>query len=744
FVRYGWDFGNGETSTEFNPSTLFYDQGNVDTTYYINLAAINACGEDSYRDSVIVFPNPKAFLDVSQDEGCTPLYVEFLNITSGLPDRFEWYIDGALYSTDSIAPDRSFIAPDSMNTYYEVMLIAYNECGIDTARRTITVLPDNVRAFFSVEDQVGCEPFDVQFRNFSDPDTLVTFDWFFGDGSTSQLKNPLHTFRNTSDTTLVYEVTLVADNGCGQDSIMIPITVNPAPQVSFTAPPITCARDTVFFTNTSEDVTNPIWVFGDGDTLTMAENPGHVFMQPGNYTVELTAFAIGTGCPNTWTETINIRPIPVANASAAPLFGCPPLEVSVNNLSIDADFYFWDYGDGNTSVGPAPLPHAYAEPGIYDITLTASDEFGCGHDSVVATIQVYEVPVVNFITEPERQCGVPTEVCFENNSENGGDYRWDFGNGQTSGDNNPCVTYETSGDYVISLVATNEFLCETRTEIPISVYGIPVANFSIPDSTVCEVATVTFTNTSQEAEFAQWIFSDGFVSNAFNVTRTFTEVGIYGFTLIVGNGSGCSDTLVTGNFLEVNPSPIADFDLIDRPDRLPTTIEFTDLSSSDAILFGWDFDDGTGSDEMNPVHRYLSSFDKTVVHWVENEFGCTDTIEMVVDLDTLGALYIPNIFTPGDASTPEKDIFKPKGIGLQDYYIAVYTRNGQVVWESDMVDEEGVPEESWDGTFQGQLMPPATYLWRVHRASFFNGRPWRGMEDDRGELRRTGYVTLVR
>jgi PKD repeat protein len=744
FVRYGWDFGNGERSTEFNPSTIFYDQGNVDTTYYINLVAINACGEDSYRDSVIVFPSPKAFLDVSQDEGCTPLYVEFLNITSGLPDRFEWFIDGALYSTDSIAPDRSFTAPDSMNVSYEVMLIAYNECGIDTARRTITVLPNNVRAFFSVEDQVGCEPFDVQFRNFSDPDTLVTFDWFFGDGSTSQLQNPLHTFRNTSDTTIVYEVTLIADNGCGQDSIMIPITVNPAPQVSFTAPPITCARDTVFFTNTSEDVTNPIWAFGDGETLTMIENPGHVFMQPGTYIVELTAFAIGTGCPNTWTETINIRPIPVAAAAAAPLFGCPPLEVSVNNFSIDADFYFWDYGDGNTSVGPEPLPHTYTQPGVYDITLTASDEFGCGHDSVVATVQVYEVPVVSFETEPERQCGVPMEICFENNSENGGDYRWDFGNGQTSNDNNPCVTYETAGDYVVSLVATNSFLCETRTETPISVYGVPVADFSIPDSTVCEIATVTFTNTSQEAEFTRWIFSDGFVSTDFNVTRTFTEVGIYGFTLIVGNGSGCADTLVTGDFLEVNPSPIADFAFTDRPDQLPTTIEFTDLSSSDAILFGWDFDDGTVSDEMNPVHRYLSSFDKTVVHWVENAFGCTDTIEMVVDLDTLGALFIPNIFTPNDASTPEKDIFKPKGIGLSDYYIAVYTRNGQIVWESDMVDEEGIPEEAWDGTFQGQPLPAGTYLWRVHRASFFNGRPWPGMADDRGELRRTGYVTLVR
>lgn len=213
--------------------------------------------------------------------------------------------------------------------------------------------------------------------------------------------------------------------------------------------------------------------------------------------------------------------------------------------------------------------------------------------------------------------------------------------------------------------------------VPLTVYGIPVAGFSVEDSTVCEVATVAFTNTSQEAEFAKWIFSDGFVSNEYNVTRTFTEVGNYGFTLIVGNGSGCADTIVTGDFLEVYPSPMADF--VELPDDLPTTIAFTDLSSSDAIIFEWDFDNGFFSDEVAPTHRYLSSFDKTVTHWVENEFGCTDTISMVIDLDTLGALFIPNIFTPGDRTIAEKDIFKPKGIGLGEYYIAVYTRNGQVV-----------------------------------------------------------------
>jgi PKD repeat protein len=744
FARWNWDFGNGETSNERNPPTVFYDQGLEDTTYYVTLEVINACGVDYFRDSVTVFPNPKARIELSQREGCTPLDVEFTNLTRGLPDRFEWYIDGVLYSTDSLAPDRSFIAPDSMNVYYDIMLVAYNECGSDTARQTIAVLPDDVRAFFTVDDQVGCAPYEVQFRNFSDPDSLVTFDWFFGDGSSSQLKDPLHVFENPSDTTIVYDVVLVADNGCGRDSISIPITVHPAPQVSFMPPPITCARDTVFFTNTSKDVTNPIWVFGDGDTLTMTENPGHVYDQPGTYTVELTAFAVGTGCPNTWTETITIRPIPVADAEADVLFGCPPLEVRMTNQSQNANFYFWDFGDGNTSVGETPQPHRYTSPGIYDITLRASDEFGCSHDSVVATIQVYEVPQINFVTEPDRQCGVPVEICFENNSMNGGDYEWNFGNGTTSTDNNPCVTYTSPGDYLITLNATNEFLCETVTEIPITIYGEPVASYVTTDSTLCLGDPVTFTSTSQEATFVQWIFSDGFTSTEPSVTRIFTELGSYGFTLIAGNESGCADTLMTGTVLEVFPSPMADFDYFERDDLLPTSIEFTDLSSADATIFGWDFGDGNSSSEMNPIHRYLSSFDKLVVHWVENDFGCTDTIEMLVDLDTLGGLFIPNVFTPQDITTAEKNIFKPKGIGLSEFYIAVYARTGQLVWESDLLDEEGSPIEAWDGTYRGEELPAGTYVWRVHRARMLNGRPWPGMADRNGVLRTTGYVTLIR
>jgi len=143
------------------------------------------------------------------------------------------------------------------------------------------------------------------------------------------------------------------------------------------------------------------------------------------------------------------------------------------------------------------------------------------------------------------------------------------------------------------------------------------------------------------------------------------------------------------------------------------------------------------------VHRYLSSFDKTVYHWVINEFGCADTLSRIVDLDTLGGLYIPNLMEPAQVDA-DKQVFFPKGIGLSDYYISLFTRTGQLVWESEALNEEGMPSEYWDGTFLGQPMPAGVYVWKVGRAKYFDGSTWTGMNDARGRPRKTGFLYLVR
>jgi len=125
-------------------------------------------------------------------------------------------------------------------------------------------------------------------------------------------------------------------------------------------------------------------------------------------------------------------------------------------------------------------------------------------------------------------------------------------------------------------------------------------------------------------------------------------------------------------------------------------------------------------------------------------YGCTDTATALVDLDTLGGLYIPNALEPDAPSGSGKNTFLPRGIGLSEFHIAIYARTGQLIWESTSIDDEGMPDEAWDGTFRGQDLPPDTYTWKVHLARYLDGSYWQGAPDRRGKLRKTGFVYLIK
>jgi PKD repeat protein len=743
FAQYFWDFGyNNITSTLVQPNTVNYGQGLSDTTYFITLVVTNHCGTDFYSDSVIVFPQPTAVMDISKDLGCTPLNVEFNNLSYGLPDSFVWYINGILYSTDSIPPARIFTADSTINVTYSIQLVVLNECGADTTTRLIIVKPNDVRAFFSADQYMGCEPLTINFVNSTSPDSLITYNWYFGDGETSQEEDPVHTFYSTGDTITVYTVTLVANNGCGSDDISIEFEVYPEPDVSFSAVDITCAEDTVVFTNNSIDVVGSVWNFGDGTAEVTATNASHVFQSPGTYTVLLTAFAATTGCPSTFSKSIVVRGIPQPELTASPLFGCPPLKVNITNLTTDADYYIWDFGDGQTSVGANPGMHTYYESGTFQIMLTASDIYGCDNDTVFSSILVYPVPIADFEIVQDQPCGLPQSICLNNLTTGAFGFNWNYTTG-TSVDNSPCISYNNAGTYPISLIAQNQFLCADTVAKNFTAYGVPIADFSVSDTSGCEDFGVQFTNLSQNAEYVKWIFHNG-IDTTRNPSRIYPDTGYYGVTLIAWNGSGCGDTLSIDSLLHVYPSPMAGitFDILDA--ELPTTYQFYDSSSLDVTGFYWNFGDGYDSEQMDPKHRFLSSYDKTIFHIVANMYGCKDTAYVNIDLDTLSGLFIPNILEPENSAIKEHNIFLPKGIGLSEYSIAIYARNGQLVWESNALDAEGMPSEFWDGTYLNQPLPSGVFVWKVHTARFINGTSWDGMEDEKGKLRRSGFLYLVR
>ncbi|MEM8906739.1 MAG: PKD domain-containing protein, partial [Bacteroidota bacterium] len=288
-----------------------------------------------------------------------------------------------------------------------------------------------------------------------------------------------------------------------------------------------------------------------------------------------------------------------------------------------------------------------------------------------------------------------------------------------------------------------EYFCINQTDLTLAIYDRPQARVLPGDTTICAGDSLLFTDLSLQSDFIQWTFSDGLTSTASSFSRIFSEAGDVSLTVVVGNGSGCTDTL--RRTINVRPSPVADFDFFELTDELTNTFQFLDRSSSDAIIFGWDFMDVPDSDERNPVRRFVSINDQLVRHWVVNAVGCSDTASMVIDLDTLNRSYIPNAFEPENFSIPGKNSFHPKGIGLAEFHIAVYARNGQLVWESTSIDENGSPDEAWDGFFRGKLLGPDVFTWYVRLARFKDGTGWEGVRSERGgNPEKSGFLYLIR
>jgi len=105
------------------------------------------------------------------------------------------------------------------------------------------------------------------------------------------------------------------------------------------------------------------------------------------------------------------------------------------------------------------------------------------------------------------------------------------------------------------------------------------------------------------------------------------------------------------------------------------------------------------------------------------------------------ALYIPNGFSP-QQGIGEVRLFKPKGVGLKEYHVQVFSTYGQLIWESRGL-KDGQPSEAWNGRIGGALLPQDVYVWKAS-GIFEDGSAWRGMEDKNGVFRTMGSLILLR
>jgi PKD repeat protein len=256
-------------------------------------------------------------------------------------------------------------------------------------------LPLSPVAYFthSAPDWEGQE---TVFNNTTVPSVTNTYLWTFGDGVTSTLEDPTHTYSTAG----FYTVTLTATNQAGRDTVTDTLTIYSEPSAGFWGQPTQGIRPlTVAFTDatTTMPFGDPtlayLWRFGDGSTSTQSD-PTHEYTAAGVYTVTLVASNAAGSDALTRTNYVMVYEPVQADFAAVPTSGWTPLVVTFTNLSTgDYTSSTWNFGDGMTSTVESPI-HTYAVAGTYSVTLAISGPGGDGLETkaeCITVIQGYRV-----------------------------------------------------------------------------------------------------------------------------------------------------------------------------------------------------------------------------------------------------------------------------------------------------------------------------------------------------------------
>lgn len=732
YTSYQWNFGNGQSSNVYNPPTVTYQQSLVvDTNYVVTLRATNLCGSRFAYDTVKVYPQPVANFGPDATSGCTPKTFTFTNTSAGFPEDYFWDFGNGDTSTLQNPPPQTYTT-DTVITVYTIRLRVVNRCGVDTATRTVTVLPKNAKSLFGLDTTIGCVPLTINISDFSQGATLVSYD--FGDGNFSSNANPTHTFTDTG----VFRIRQFISNTCTYDTSEQFIRVQPGPTVSFTNSPSTkCEGQDVHFLSQTTNVSGFRWEFGTGDTSNLS-NPNYAYPSAGAYLVKLTVTSAINACTNSFQDTvrINAAPVPVLNLDTSQ--GCPPLPVTFSNGSANTVFLQWNFGDGNTSNLVNPT-HVYNNTGVYVARLKVRNAQGC-EDSIDRTIQVHPSPTADF-TQTSTYCNAPVVVDFTNNSTGATGFTWNFGNGVTSSLNNPSVQFNNFGTFTTVLTASNQFGCIDTASRTFEIYRIPTPNFTLDTNRGCPPLTVNFNDNSQLANKYEWDFGDGNTDTSQSPSHTYTTSGTFNVKLKVTSGGTCADSLTLGTAVTVHPVPVAGFTYtFDTNPAGYGIADFTDASQN-AATYLWTFGDGNNANIPSPSHRYSYVGNYLVTQYIVTAEGCRDTAYATVDVPIFKGVFVPNAFTPGTGG-PDVRIFKPVAISLKNYKFEIYDTWGKLLFSSTAI-QDTKPAEGWDGAHEGVPCQQDVYVWKIE-AEFLDGSIWPGQKAPNGRYYREGTVTLIR
>ncbi|MBG6111013.1 gliding motility-associated-like protein [Flavobacterium sp. CG_9.10] len=455
--NYSWDFGDGTSSTQQNPSHSFVSLGCTNATFNVSLTVTGGGCTVTKTKTVTVKQKPDiSFIDIGNqfdpfsncgNASSNSTYSISVGNTSASTCISSFSINWGDGNTQAniafpISHTYSSIGAYSMtitatgvngcvnSKTYIIKNVSNPLGGLNSPGSTQNLCAPTPNLQFSISNW-GTNSLDTTYKiDYGDGSPIITLtqnqlnsSTYYNSSSPSNSANyPIpHIYTSTSCPATSFEVKLDVTNACGTTPFTLGnISILTKPTANFTAPVNSCSNTSVLFTNTTISgygqncVQGSIykWNFGDGTPIittpiSSPQNINHTYTNSGTYTVTLTA---ENGCGTTTKmQTICIEPPLTPQFTLNNNAGCIPMSVTATNTTVTTTScttptYIWSVAHSpaycGTSISTIPnqtttnASFNFTQPGTYTITLTASNS--CSPPQVTSqTVTVKKQPIVS-------------------------------------------------------------------------------------------------------------------------------------------------------------------------------------------------------------------------------------------------------------------------------------------------------------------------------------------------------------
>lgn len=650
--RYSWNFGDGGVLDVIptgedghfkwvNPATS--EVLNADTTsnvpyhiytepgaYDVKLTTYAGSCED---EIIKTFNTSGIAIGFSCDtnsvcQGTEITFVDTSNIVSGTISKRIWtFNDQSIETTNE-----SFPYTFENSGIYNVSMVVQTEDGcrqtiVKNNFVTVHQLP-TCTTFETIGEQTGCVEYLVDFQLNPSPE-VQKYIWNYGDGksdTTASSKSNTHRYGTGS---YLASVTVVDVNGCSQSSDNLTITIS-NPISDFSIPQYVCGGEEIIPINKSTgESLKYIWNWGDGENSS-ERDASHSYAKTDGVRNVTLKVVDENGCESSKMQQVYVHQPQAKFSSAQTIFICPPADVVFVNESRGENLrYEWNIGDENS----APLTAnntfwQYQTAGTYDISLIATDEFGCV-DTLIKTDYINVVgPVGKFKVEPETGCK-NTEFSFVAYDVAGvSEYDFVFGDGQykNTTESSAICKYSDYRTYMPMLTLKDENGCELSLEGNlVKVVGTNIKpDFSIAYDNCYSDEIIPEDNSKGTNLTYSWDWGDGSVSEGKDAKHLYAkEDAVYNVTLLLIDENGCDTSqTVTTHIHRPTALFFAEQTEYNCP---PVNVSLVNESVGSKMSYEWYVADTMMTESaVTATYNTVGDFDVKLL--VTDEYGCVDSL----------------------------------------------------------------------------------------------------------------------